>query len=156
MCVCAIELNYDTYSYLRIYVHIYYVYIRMCRKYQYAYVHMCIHAYLVLLCLRTYVCTSSDNDPSSVIVCCTILLGILTCGTSVLFWCLYKKCCGRKENYNVEGAFVCTYIPISTCTSSYTYVCHLILKAGPVTCIYVATMHSCVCMYVLSLAYIHK
>ena len=67
-----------------------------------------------------YICTSSDTDPSSIVVCCTILLGILTCGTSVLFWWLYKKCCGSKERYNVEGTYLCTYL--STCTSSYVYV----------------------------------
>ena len=147
MCVCAIELNYGTCPYL----HIYYVYIRTYVQE----ISVCIHTYIVLLYLCMYVCTSSDNDSSSIIVCCTILLGILTCGTSALFWCLYKKCCGRKENYNVEGTFI-QYIPtyllihLAVCMSpdfesrpSYMYVY-----------MYVATMYSCVCMYVVSLAYI--
>ena len=37
-----------------------------------------------------------------------IVLGILTCGTSVLLWWLYKECCGSKEKYNVEGNYVHT------------------------------------------------
>ena len=40
-----------------------------------------------------------------------IVLGILTCGTAVLLWWLYKECCGSKEKYVVEGkyTFVRTY-----------------------------------------------
>ena len=49
-----------------------------------------------------------DEEKSNIIVCSTILLGIFTCGTSVLLWWLYKKCCSSKEKYDVEGT-LCTY-----------------------------------------------
>ena len=35
-----------------------------------------------------------------------IVLGILTCGTSVLLWWLYKECCGSKAKYNVKGMYI--------------------------------------------------
>ena len=58
----------------------------------------------------------TDGEKSNIILCSTILLGILTCGTSVLLWWLYKKCCSSKEKYDVEGTYnmlyTCSYIDV--------------------------------------------
>ena len=69
--------------------------------------YVCIYICSYIPMSRRYQCNSAccstlDNEPSIIVVCSTIILGILTCGTSVLFWLSYKKCCGRKK-YDVEG-----------------------------------------------------
>ena len=56
----------------------------------------------------TYVHTFTEDDKTAHYS--IIVLGILTCGTSVLLWWLYKACCGSKEKYDVEGEYMCTYI----------------------------------------------
>ena len=48
-----------------------------------------------------------------------IVLGILTCGTSVLLWYLYKgigRCGNNKKKYSLKGMYVCIYFSMCICT----------------------------------------
>ena len=58
--------------------------------------------------MSMYVHTFSEKDKTAHYS--IIVLGILTCGTSVILWWLYKEFCGSKEKYKVEGKYVHTYI----------------------------------------------
>ena len=53
--------------------------------------------------VRTYV--FSDNR---VVHASIIVLGVFTCGTSVLLWWLYKTLvvCSNKDKYDVEGNYI--------------------------------------------------
>ena len=71
------------------------------------------------VCMYEYIATfihisSLDEDEcyrtTSVSI---IVLGILTCGTSVLLWWIYKtisKCDNNKKKYNLKGMYVCRYL----------------------------------------------
>ena len=52
--------------------------------------------------------SDEDKSKSNIMVYSTILLGILTCGTAVLLWWLYKEYFSSKDKYDVEGTYVCT------------------------------------------------
>ena len=54
-------------------------------------------------------CIPLDKDKSKIFLYSTTLLGIFTCGTSLLLWLLYKECCGSKDKYDVEGTYVYVY-----------------------------------------------
>ena len=75
------------------------------------YVHntyVCMH-----VCLHTFIYVSSlDKDECYRITSASIIvLGILTCGTSVLLWWIYKrisKCGNSKNKYSLKGIY--TYV----------------------------------------------
>ena len=55
------------------------------------------------------------DERCSIITISIIVLGILTCGTSVLLWWIYKvisECGNNKKKYNLEGTYVATYVAI--------------------------------------------
>ena len=92
--------------------------------------------------VRTYVHIFSEDDKTAHYS--IIVLGILTCGTSVLLWWLYKACCGSKEKYNVEGKYVHVYIRMY----AWMYKLYiLILKA--INCI---DFYAYICTYII---YVH-
>ena len=67
-----------------------------------------------------------DEEKSNIIILCsTILLGILTCGTSVLLWWLYKKFCSSKEKYDVEGT--CNMLYTSSYIDVYSFYMNLLV-----------------------------
>ena len=59
---------------------------------------------------------SDDNKYYRIVHASIIVLGVFTCGTSVLLWYLYKNLvvCGNKDKYDVEGnyIYVHTYIEL--------------------------------------------
>ena len=71
------------------------------------YTYICIY---VCAYVRTcYIGIFSDEDKSyKTVQYFIILLGVLTCGTSVLLWWMFKECRNNKEKYNVKGIY--TYI----------------------------------------------
>ena len=79
-------------------------YVIVCAQYicMYACVHACIHSYM----------SSLDKDECYRITSVSIIvLGILTCGTSVLLWWIYKrlsKCGNSKNKYSLKGIY--TYV----------------------------------------------
>ena len=55
------------------------------------------------------------DERCSIINISIIVLGILTCGTSVLLWWIYKgisECGDSKKKYNLEGTYIATYVAI--------------------------------------------
>ena len=71
------------------------------------------------------------------------VLGIYTCGTSVLLWWLYKgiaEICGTRKKHSLEGTYVRAYILCVYCTYVHMYELHT--YAHVYVCMYV-------CMYVL-------
>ena len=74
-----------------------------------------VHHY-ILLCMSTVHLLGEDK--SKLVIYSTTLLGILTCGTSVLLWWLYKTCFSSKDKYDVKGTYVDvanTYIYVRMC-----------------------------------------
>jgi len=72
------------------------------------------------------VCALSDEDKYGRIVHITIIvLGILTCGTSVLLWWLYsgltKHCCKQDS----EGIYMHTYVHIHAYVSIFILFLHI-------------------------------
>ena len=60
----------------------------------------------------------SDEDKYYRIVhVCSIILGILTCGTSILLWWLcsgiINKCLSSKNEYDVKGTIICVHMHCS-------------------------------------------
>ena len=66
---------------------------------------------------------SDDNKYYRIVHASIIVLGVFTCGTSVLLWWLYKSLvvCSNKDKYDVEGnyIYVHTYVyrNIITCVA---------------------------------------
>ena len=82
-----------------IYMHTYvatYVCIYVC-----AYVQWYEHA----MCIDIF---SEENKSYKTVQYSIIVLGVLTCGTSVLLWRLFKECRSSKEKHNVKGKY--TYV----------------------------------------------
>ena len=75
-------------------------------------------AYVASYVVHSYVSMSSFIDKDK---CCSIInisiivLGILTCGTSVLLWWIYKRiseCGDSKKKYDLGGTYIATYVAI--------------------------------------------
>ena len=63
--------------------------------------------YVRMYCVYISTVYLLDGDKSKVFIYSTTLLGILTCGTSLLLWWLYKECFSSKDKYDVEGTYMC-------------------------------------------------
>ena len=61
----------------------------------------------IYICM--YVCLFNKDREYRIAHATVIVLGILTCGTSVLLWYLYKGisgCCNSKKKYSLKGTYV--------------------------------------------------
>ena len=124
---------------MKVYTYIPYIhtYLRIATAYAYLHtyivtsVHTIIRTYVenvscmyVRMYVATYYCVYIstvyllDGDKSKVFIYSTTLLGILTCGTSLLLWWLYKECFSSKDKYDVEGTCV-------DVRNSYIHMCSL-------------------------------
>ena len=93
-------------------------------RYVCTYVPRYVHAYVSLLLCTFYVRINifSEEDKSyKTMQYSIIVLGVLTCGTSVLMWLLFKGCCTSKEKYNVKGKYTNMYAYVRMYVA--TYVC---------------------------------
>ena len=101
--------------------------VRICITYihKFIYIGTYVHIYCICVNLKNYFILfifSNEDKNYRIVHISAILLGILTCGTSVLLWWLYKsitKCLG-KEKYDVEGTYTITCI--------FTYICMLMIR----------------------------
>ena len=62
-----------------------------------------------------YICLFNKDREYRIAHTTVIVLGILTCGTSVLLWYLYKGisgCCNNKRKYSLKGTYVCIYFSV--------------------------------------------
>ena len=72
------------------------------------YVHICRGLYMFTTWC-TYISSPGEDKYQKITNVSIIVLGIYTCGISVLLWALYKGLCSTREKYtcSMEGMYIC-------------------------------------------------